>query len=150
MYDPDANIDDFFGYDVAISGNYTAIGAYKHDEDAMGLNNISNAGAAYVFDINTPNTLPPINTLSVIENDFSAMVRAYPNPVQDMLNIEFGSHYKRIKVTVTNMLGQKVIAKNFINVNEIQLDFQDYAKGVYQVNIDNGNNLQSVLKLIRQ
>lgn len=41
---------DRFGYSVAISGNYIIIGAPYEDEDAFGLNTLSDAGSAYIFE----------------------------------------------------------------------------------------------------
>lgn len=43
------NMDDEFGTSVSISGNYAVVGAPEHDEDVSGGNNISNAGAVYIF-----------------------------------------------------------------------------------------------------
>ncbi|MCK4529910.1 MAG: choice-of-anchor D domain-containing protein, partial [Candidatus Marinimicrobia bacterium] len=45
----DRAVDDLFGMNVAISGNYAIIGAYQEDEDASGANTLINAGAAYIF-----------------------------------------------------------------------------------------------------
>ena len=42
--------EDYFGYSVAISGNYAIVGAYWEDEDASGANTQSDAGSAYVFE----------------------------------------------------------------------------------------------------
>jgi len=41
---------DNFGYSVAISGNYTIVGAYQEDHDAQGQNTAYNAGSAYFFE----------------------------------------------------------------------------------------------------
>lgn len=41
---------DFFGYSVALSGNYAVVGAWLEDEDEMGANKVGQAGAAYVFE----------------------------------------------------------------------------------------------------
>ncbi|MEA3228864.1 MAG: Ig-like domain-containing protein [Campylobacterota bacterium] len=45
-----AKENDYFGYSVAISGNYIAISAYKHEE-----NNEKDSGMAYLFKRNTDN-----------------------------------------------------------------------------------------------
>jgi len=41
-----------FGYSVSIDGNYAIVGAYHEDRDADGQNNMTNAGAAYLFERN--------------------------------------------------------------------------------------------------
>ncbi len=41
---------DYFGHNVAISGDYILVGAYNDDEDAGGNNPMDAAGSAYVFE----------------------------------------------------------------------------------------------------
>jgi PAS domain-containing protein len=45
----DRAADDYFGYSVAISGDYAIVGAYGEDEDASGGATASFAGSAYIF-----------------------------------------------------------------------------------------------------
>jgi hypothetical protein len=40
---------DFFGYSVAISGDYAIVGAYSEDENQVGGNTLAFAGSSYVF-----------------------------------------------------------------------------------------------------
>lgn len=44
-----AMVDDQFGYDVDISGDYIIVGAPNEDEDATAQNNLSNSGSAFIF-----------------------------------------------------------------------------------------------------
>ncbi len=46
----DRNNGDFFGYTVAISGNFIIVGAYQEDESELGSNTMSNSGSAYIFE----------------------------------------------------------------------------------------------------
>lgn len=41
--------DDWFGFSVAIHGDYAIVGAYREDEDALEGNTLNLAGAAYIF-----------------------------------------------------------------------------------------------------
>ncbi len=45
----DRGTSDLFGSSVAIFGDYVVVGAYSEDEDALGANTLTGAGAAYVF-----------------------------------------------------------------------------------------------------
>lgn len=45
----DRNNADWFGYTVAISGDYVVIGAYQEDEDVNGNASLSNSGSAYIY-----------------------------------------------------------------------------------------------------
>ncbi|MGV6860596.1 MAG: T9SS type A sorting domain-containing protein [Putridiphycobacter sp.] len=49
----DREIDDIFGSAVSISDSVIVVGAYNEDEDAQGMNNISNSGSAYIFKLQT-------------------------------------------------------------------------------------------------
>ncbi len=40
---------DYFGYSVAIDGDYAIVGAYNEAQDASGLNTFAGAGSAYIF-----------------------------------------------------------------------------------------------------
>jgi len=148
MYDPDANIDDFFGYDVTISGDFAAVGARQQDEDAMGLNSMSDAGAAYIFDVNEPNTLPPINTLSVLENDFEADIKAYPNPIENRLNIDLKQIRNDIVISIYNVLGQQVLSKNYRDEESVSLDLKQ-PKGVYILKVTVDSKYTSTFKIIK-
>ena len=48
----DREIEDRFGV-VAIDGNYAVVGAYNEDHDANGNNEMTDAGAAYIFEIDS-------------------------------------------------------------------------------------------------
>lgn len=45
----DRDIEDWFGYSVAISGDYIIVGAYQEDHDVIGENVQNDAGSAYIF-----------------------------------------------------------------------------------------------------
>ena len=45
----DRNANDRFGISVSISGDYAIVGAHWEDHDALGVNELSNAGSAYIF-----------------------------------------------------------------------------------------------------
>lgn len=45
----DRGANDWFGWSVAISGDYAIVGAYREDEDALGGNTQNESGSAYIF-----------------------------------------------------------------------------------------------------
>ena len=45
----DRSENDYFGFSVAISGNFAIVGAYQEDEDALGENTSNDAGSVYFF-----------------------------------------------------------------------------------------------------
>jgi len=46
----DRDEDDWFGFSVAIDGDYAIVGTYKEEEDASGVNTFFRAGSAYIFE----------------------------------------------------------------------------------------------------
>lgn len=71
---------------------------------------------------------------------------AYPNPVEDVLNV---SHTSAITaVQVYNQLGQQVLSKD-INAQEIRIDMSGLAGGIYLVNIVMGNESKTV-KIVKR
>ena len=60
----DAESPDFFGYSVAISGNYAIVGA--RDEHANGL---ADSGSAYIFDVRTGVQIKKITASDGAAND---------------------------------------------------------------------------------
>jgi hypothetical protein len=73
-----------------------------------------------------------------VQNDFKAKI--YPNPAQQMINIEYSSaKYEQIAVRVIDLAGKTLISQNinsFVGNNTKQLDVSRLANGVYNVSIN--------------
>jgi hypothetical protein len=129
MYDSDVNSSDYFGYKVAISGENAIVGAYKEDEDENGENFLGEAGSAYIFDVNQPNTLSPLNTLSIDGVNLETPFVVYPNPAINYITISSTTQIKNIQLY--DLLGKRVLQTtktNTIQVNHL-------AKGMYLLKI---------------
>ncbi len=76
--------------------------------------------------------------LSVPDNSFAISV--YPNPTKDFvnINIQTTAHYE-----VYSALGQRLLSGE-LTQNEKQIDFSNFAKGIYYVRIEN-----ETLKVVR-
>jgi hypothetical protein len=72
--------------------------------------------------------------------------KAYPNPVEDTLNLEYNTEITNIKVF--NLPGQVVINEN-INAISAKLDMSQLISGVYMVNITIGDSVKTV-KVVKQ
>jgi hypothetical protein len=80
-------------------------------------------------------------------DDFSANeFVAYPNPVKDVLTLEYSSDITSIRVI--NMLGQEVLAKT-MNATSTQVDMSQLAAGTYLVNVTSGE-IQKTIKVVKQ
>nr|WP_294783686.1 T9SS type A sorting domain-containing protein [uncultured Flavobacterium sp.] len=68
-----------------------------------------------------------VENLSVLENNFTNF-KYYPNPVENVLNIEGNSIISNVEIY--NLNGQLVDSKKYSD-SKIVIDFKHYAKGVY-------------------
>lgn len=74
-------------------------------------------------------------------------LKMYPNPTQDVLNIEYQEPIH--KVEVVNLLGQTLINKN-LNTASSQLDLSNYPTGTYLVKVYIDEKRNKVYKVIKQ
>jgi len=71
---------------------------------------------------------------------------AYPNPVKDVLTLEYSSDISSVRVI--NMLGQEVLLRTF-NATSAQVDMSQLAAGTYLVNVTSGD-VQKTIKVVKQ
>ena len=84
---------------------------------------------------------------SLSSNSFdSNAFLAYPNPVKDVLNLEYNSEISSVRVM--NLLGQEIISRN-INANSTQVDMSQLSAGTYIVNVTVGNTVKTI-KVVKQ
>jgi hypothetical protein len=84
-------------------------------------------------------------TLSSSSFDSNAFL-AYPNPVKDILNLEYNSEIASVRVL--NLLGQEVISKT-IKANATQVDMTPLSAGAYIVNVTVGDTVKTI-KVVKQ
>jgi hypothetical protein len=73
----------------------------------------------------------------------------YPNPVENMLNVNVGSN-SGLNYSIFNITGQIIFKGKFIGSNN-RVDFSDLSKGVYFLQVlDKQLNKQNIYKLIKK
>ncbi|NHN28165.1 T9SS type A sorting domain-containing protein, partial [Flavobacterium jejuense] len=70
----------------------------------------------------------------------------YPNPVKDMLNLEYTSDITSI--SIFNLLGQEVLSKE-VNSTSVKVNMSQLNSGAYIVNITIDGE-QQVIKVIKE
>lgn len=76
----------------------------------------------------------------------TAALKAYPNPVKDILNISSAQNISNVEVF--NLLGQQLIAKS-INASDSSIDMTSLPSGSYLVKIT-ADNQSKTIKVIKQ
>lgn len=96
----------------------------------------------------TPNGTFGLEVSEVLSNETfnTDSFVAYPNPVKDVLNLEYSSNMTSVRVV--NMLGQEVLTKS-INATISQLDMSHLNAGTYLVNVTIDNTVKTI-KVVKQ
>jgi len=76
----------------------------------------------------------------------NASFKAYPNPVQNVLNVSYDNTIDT--VAVYNLLGQQVVAKS-VNAKNAQIDLSGLNQGSYIVKLTSNSEVQT-MKIIKQ
>lgn len=74
-------------------------------------------------------------------------INIYPNPSNGQFIISSTKVIEKMKVDVTNALGQIVMEENMSNIDHISIDLSKMAKGIYYLKLSN-NGESKVVKLI--
>ena len=72
-----------------------------------------------------------------------AQINIYPNPTNNLVNIEFSGITAKSTINVYNLVGENIISKeidpSFTNL--LQIDLSSYKSGIYFVTVDTGKNI---------
>lgn len=87
------------------------------------------------------------------KNSVRVAVTVFPNPVRDIINVNFDGPVKNPIVETFNVNGQKVqapVTGGDEGSNKMQVDISNAAPGIYVLKIFSGSELLHVQKLIKQ
>lgn len=90
-----------------------------------------------------------VTNVGINESDLSHHIKAYPNPNQGTLNIDFGNEYTSGEVTISALIGQMMIKEQYSHAQQIQVNMPNIA-GIYFVTIRLATGESSTLKVIRE
>ncbi len=106
----------------------------------------------YVATISTSEGQTDAAAASVIETlsqtDIQASIKAYPNPSQGNLFVEFNQLWENANLDLFNLVGQKVLHKDLTSKLLHSLDLSDLDKGVYLMKISLNNLNKTITKRI--
>lgn len=93
------------------------------------------------------NTGTPLKIESTEKKEFQ--ISLYPNPMTLEFNLNFEPELQNITIEITNELGQIVRQQHFSeNTNQVKIERENMANGIYFIKIIKNNSLLSVKKII--
>ena len=75
---------------------------------------------------------------TINEPEIDDLIKIYPNPTKDKINIEFTDNANKVeKLSIFNSLGEMIYAKEGkeLNVKIIEIDLSKYKTGIYYLNL---------------
>ena len=90
-----------------------------------------------------------LTKVGLVENIFSKNLTIYPNPTNGIFKIDFGQTYRKINIRLTDLTG-KVIKEETVSQASIIYIEAGEAKGIYILQINDGNGNTAIIKLIKK
>lgn len=84
-----------------------------------------------------------------LEDLETADIKLFPNPVSNVLTVEFGQTLQLDRVFVTDALGRIVQELNSVNANQLQINLGNESAGVYFLNLQ-ANESGKVFRVVKQ
>jgi hypothetical protein len=82
-----------------------------------------------------------VSSIGIKEIETKNNINIYPNPVEDILNIELDGNYRKIGIKIHNSLGELVKQMNYENQLDRKLftiNMEDLPSGLYFLNVTSG------------
>ncbi len=90
-----------------------------------------------------------ITTVGIIENTFIEEFTLYPNPTNGLFSIEFNSPQQNIALKISDASGKLIDNKNYHQVDLIEYELNQ-PKGIYLIEVSNGIDQRSLIRLLKQ
>jgi len=89
-----------------------------------------------------------VTILGTNDFDIAGSITVYPNPVRNILNVDFTTSRSSVTIQIANMAGQIVKQQTFNQTERFDMSVADLSSGVYIVKIDFDTNV-FVTKIIK-
>lgn len=127
---------------------YVVFGNFYNNENTL-LDSINpdedyfNRAYYYIDDVYIGTENPNI----IVENESSFDINIFPNPVSNVLQLEYAFDEEDWKIDIVNVLGQVIMVN--ISLQE-QIDVSHLSSGYYVLRISNEHELQQTISFIKQ
>lgn len=80
-----------------------------------------------------------ITCVGISENENNNKVQLYPNPANDILNIDFENNYKFKELSIINSLGQEIYKENIQSQTKLLINVANFDRGIYSITFNDDN-----------
>jgi len=119
----------FFAFDATYNPNLTCI-------------QVDNVGYSYTNWSTGKDANAIFRTLcgvtAVPDIDKAATMQLFPNPADDHFTIDLGSYQQNVDVSITDITGKIVYTTTATDIQKIEVNTNDFAEGIYVVQIQTG------------
>jgi hypothetical protein len=88
-------------------------------------------------------------SVSVISG-YSNDVIVFPNPTRDIIQISTDKVYENLLITLTDLMGRIILSQSFKNSQDVELNVEKLSQGNYIIQINDGLEIKSRLKLTKE
>ena len=118
----------------------------------LSIGNKGYIGMGFFFTVSTNDFWEYCDTCAGVgigEINNSTGISVLSNPVSDKLKISVGKNYRNLNIAIHNTIGEKVFERTFQNISTlIEIDVSKYSRGIYFLNLDDGNGLHTFKVLV--
>ena len=118
---------------------------------------VSLGGASVIIRDYAYNSIPnqPIlagqtTATGVTENSLAASINLYPNPATNHLTIELPNANKKFDLTITDITGKIIYSTTQSETQKIEVSSKDFAEGVYVVQIQSADFIETKKLIIKK
>ncbi len=130
-------VDKYLALKIQVTGNIY-YGWARLDAGGDGLD-IKIKDYAYNSIPNQPILAGQTTATGIIENSFATSIRLFPNPATNHLTISMGSNNKKVEVAIAYITGKIIYPTTSTNSENIEVNTEDFATGVYLVRIQSAD-----------
>ncbi|MEM6722942.1 MAG: T9SS type A sorting domain-containing protein [Bacteroidota bacterium] len=132
----DRSLTDWFGYEVAVSGDRILVGAHLEDDDPMGANFLNNAGSVYIFE--DPTSTFIVRPAEVLD------LALFPNPATEFVTVV---GFNNQAFSIFNAKGQQF---DLPIRSDGTIDVQQLSAGIYFILLKEANGDLKKASFIKQ
>jgi hypothetical protein len=132
----------YFAFRIYNVPSLISICTDDNEQNQLAYFNYNTSGNVVVY--NGPNCNIPVQVNMGISDIQKTIVKLYPNPASDIVNIELSNNQSVNKATINNLLGQTIMTFENTSVLEVS----SLAKGTYFVTVetDSGRETKKIIK----